>query len=290
MLHCYTDGSLLEEKVGAGVFIIHNNQTILEESLYLGDKSTVFQAETIAINHAASSLLGQETTNQNIIIHCDSQAAILAIDGTKIKSKTTLSTIGVLNRLGSTNKVILRWIPAHSGYDGNEKADVLAKRGTTNNNSLVINPPIPKSVWKAEFKFLAKAESKVKWIAASNSFFKIAWRDKFHKIIPRLDRADLSLTTQILTGHAGINYHLHKYKPNSIPKSCPHCLAEEETISHFLGECPKWAQQRGAYFNTFYCSVSELLDNFNLSTILSFVRSTKRLEYKNEAPDHKAAG
>ena len=63
------------------------------------------------------------------VINCDSQAAIMALDNTKIKSKMTLEAVLALNKLGENNQVLIRWIPAHSGYLGNEKADSLAKKG-----------------------------------------------------------------------------------------------------------------------------------------------------------------
>ena len=61
----------------------------------------------------------------------------MALDSTKIKSKTTLDA--VLNKLGKNNQVLIRWIPVHSGYLGNEKTDTLANRGANNTDvSLLI--------------------------------------------------------------------------------------------------------------------------------------------------------
>ena len=67
----------------------------------------------------------------------------------------------------------------------------------------------------------------------------------------------------LLTGHVTLNYHLNKYKPDKISKTCPHCLAEEETTNHYIGQCPKWSAQRSAVFNSFYLSISEVVDDGN---------------------------
>ncbi len=75
------------------MYITHNKEKIHEESTYLEKNSTVFQAETYAVGQTATLLLviQAETNNQNIVINCDSQSAIEAINSTKIKSKTTVS-------------------------------------------------------------------------------------------------------------------------------------------------------------------------------------------------------
>ena len=145
-INCYTDGSKMEGDVGAAVYITKDGETVQEASYYLGSNSTVFQAETYAINQAATLLLQDGTHNQNIVIHCDSQAAIMAIDNSKIKSKTTLNAANSLSALGSSNRVLLRWVPAHSGYSGNEKVDSLAKRGAKNLHSTTVALPIPKVI------------------------------------------------------------------------------------------------------------------------------------------------
>ena len=109
-------------------------------------------------------------------------------------------------------------------------------------------------------------------------YVKRMWRDKFSKEVTKLNRGNLRRATQILTGHAALNYHLNKYKPETISKTCPHCLVEEETVNHFLGQCPRWSLQRGAFFNSYYLSSSEIADSFPLSTILNFTNDTKRLK------------
>ena len=45
--------------------------------------------------------------------------------------------------------------------------------------------------------------------------------------IYNLNRGNLRKATMFLTGHATLHYHLKKYKPDKISKTCPHCLAAE---------------------------------------------------------------
>ena len=77
----------------AGVYIPDpvGNGSPIEISYHVGERSTVFQAETFAVEQAAKLLRDNGTTNKTIVINCDSQAAIRAVDSTiiLIKSKTT---------------------------------------------------------------------------------------------------------------------------------------------------------------------------------------------------------
>ena len=142
-IQCYTDGSKMNEKVGAGVYIVDNDTPTWEESYHLGTNSTVFQAETFAVGTAAKILRESGTKTRKIIINCDSQATIMAMSNIKVKSKSTSTAISELNQLAMDNQVLLRWIPAHKGYDGNEKADSLAKKGSDNLDSAQVLLPIP---------------------------------------------------------------------------------------------------------------------------------------------------
>ena len=151
-----------------------------------------------------------------------------------------------LNKLGENNQVLIRWIPAHSGYSGNEKADSLAKRGANNTDATLLKLPIPKVTWDVAIRERTKHNIWTKWRDAPLSHFTRVWRKSFSKSILNLNRGNLRKATMFLTGHVTLNYHLNKYKPDKISKTCPHCLAAEKTTNHYIGQCPKWSAQRSA--------------------------------------------
>ena len=250
----------MEEKVGA---------------IHLGDHSTatVFQAETTAVlAGSASFLLETETSNSDIILF-DSQAILLA---TTIRTKSIQETAAVLDSLGKNNRLFLHWIPAHSDYEGNEKADSLAKMGSLNDDAIVVNLPVPQATWKFHTHQLVTNQAEERWKSSETTHIKNTWRDKYTRDLAKLCRSDLA--TQLLTRHAAVNNHLHKYKPKTISRTCPFCKEEDETITHFVGKCPKWVKERGLYFNTFYASLSEIQDNFSITKLVNLANATGRLD------------
>ena len=121
-VNCYTDGSKINEHVGAGIVVIsspskgglnHN------EAFRLDQHNTVLQAEVIVVGKTATFLLDNKIEGSKIMINCDSQSAIRGMNSTVIKNSTTLEANMALNTLGESNEITLRWIPAHCGYEGN---------------------------------------------------------------------------------------------------------------------------------------------------------------------------
>jgi ribonuclease HI len=285
-IQCYTDGSGMEEQTGAGFVIYKDGEVFKEDSFHLGNHSTVFQAEVTAVTKVAAHLLETKCADKNITIFCDSQAAITALDSSKLKTKTSLEAVQTLDKLGMKNNLRLSWVPAHSDFEGNEKADVLAKQGCLKEGDFTnLELPIPQAVWKSNIHLRARKEADDRWESSPTSHFKSMWRDKFQHDTGNLNRGELRIATQLLTGHAGLNYHLHKYKPNIISKTCPFCQDEDETVNHYLGACPRWSSLRAQYLNTYYDSSSNIMDNSNLKNIIHFAKASRRLDIDFVSPD-----
>ena len=76
------------------------------------------------------------------------------------------------------------------------------------------------------------------------------------------NRKELRIATQFITGHIGLNYHLHKIN-RSETAMCESCELEEETVEHFIGRCPTYHMLRQKYLNTFSDTLDrQILDRF----------------------------
>ncbi|KAJ8972261.1 hypothetical protein NQ317_010755 [Molorchus minor] len=67
---------------------------------------------------------------RTIQICSDSQAALLAIESSKVKSRHVLECKKTLNDPASCNKLILTLVPGHSGVRGNEEDDRMTREGS----------------------------------------------------------------------------------------------------------------------------------------------------------------
>ena len=86
-----------------------------------------------------------------------------------------------------------------------------------------------------------RKKTRVSWIKSYKlnppKMVNILWRDKFSKDLIRMNKRDLRAATQILTGHACLNYHRSKLN-RSVQPLCPLCEAEYDTVPHLLAQCP----------------------------------------------------
>ena len=106
--------------------------------------------------------------------------------------------------------------------------------------------------------------------------FNILWRDKLSKDLIRMNKRDLRAATQILTGHACLNYNYHLSKLNrSVQTLCPLCDAEYDTVPHLLAKCPMLWQLKDTHYTTF----TDIVDRYNLRRIIGYVNRTNRLEF-----------
>ena len=276
---CYTDGSKLESRCGAGyVITTNNNNTIIGEASYrLPDYCSVYQAELTAIREACNFI--KEETNKHIIIWTDSLSSLMAIRSNNIRSKTVVNCLTAIRNIATTNTVELRWIAAHTGLWGNERADELAKLGSTLDNILFC--PFPQSRIKHLINSKVQVLDNNKWTKNKHNHTDSIIGSNEPSVISQLNnnyikkRNSYRTILHMITGHCGLNKHLHNIK-RSDTKMCPNCEETEETVEHFLGQCPATALLRENTFYHHYLTSRDIFRRYSLSSIIKFIRLTNR--------------
>ena len=150
-INIYTEGSKTDEHVGSGYVIYHKGEELASKSIRLEEEITVYEAEVLAIKHAAQKLINIKTEEHKFVkIFSDSQAALHSLANWKVKSKLVYDTMEVLNTLAtSCLRVELVWIKSHYNCMGNERADELARNAVFNNIVLFWTYP-PHSFFKQQ--------------------------------------------------------------------------------------------------------------------------------------------
>ena len=92
-----------------------------------------------------------------------------------------------------------------------------------------------------------------------------------------MDRRDLRVATQILTGHACLNYHLSKTNRDITP-TCSLCNEENQTVEHILARCPVLWKLRVEYFDRHITTVRDIVDRHNISRIVKFMHKTGQIK------------
>jgi ribonuclease HI len=266
---CFTDGSKSEEGTGLGVYIAAFD---LELSANVGPDATVFQSEVKAIEVCIRELTFRGLQGKNIRICSDSQAALRALMNNKICSKTVWDCLQVLQCIGQSNWVTLRWVPGHCGIEGNEHADELAKRGI----SLPITdevPPVPQCLFKEKIKEDLLKSSQKHWMdlagqKQAKSLLR-GYNNKRSSSLLGLERKEVGIITRLLTGHCCLRRHLAKMNLSNT-SICRFCEMADETSEHILCECPALMTKRRRIWGSPLIPV--LVLSSNLMHIVRFIR------------------
>ena len=127
--HAYTDGSAAEatRDGGGGVYIRYNDGTA-QITIAIGKYSTNFKAEAEALKKAAIKIRNNlPRTKPNVVIFTDALSVLSKLQNPHQKDLSEVET--ALVDLAAQTNLILQWIPAHCGIQGNEQADRLAREG-----------------------------------------------------------------------------------------------------------------------------------------------------------------
>jgi ribonuclease HI len=272
----YTDGSKTLLGTGCGVYCPQLNK---ELSVSLNEQVTVFQAEVFAIHNVTK--INKLSFNQNIEILSDSQAALKAISSNIIQSKTVKQAVVGLQELARNNRVELKWIPAHRGYTGNERADELAKEGANKCNTRKrrrVELPITKTKIRSILNEIQARRHKQKWARKSGTLkhskkFVSEPDPKRTKQILNLSRRQVHHFTGAMTGHYPTRYMLKKMKIIT-SEVCRFCEAGKEDMEHLLCHCDCLDIRRFTYFDKFKLEPQDFYQ-LDVRKVATFLESLK---------------
>lgn len=275
-IHFYTDGSKMDGKTGLGFY---NCDLSVGKSFRLPDHNTVFQAEVTAITECLK-YINIEGISGDIKILTDSQAAILAISAETVRSATILRCKEEINNFSTGGSLDLIWVPGHTDIEGNEMADELAREGSSLSEVNICNPK-PFQALKVELRQWADGMHRSIWNSAEvGRTTKILWGDPDRsktKELLKLNKRELGTFMGILTGHSILRAHLYRIgKADS--GVCRACMEDDETLEHYLCNCPAFARIRVQTLSSDNTPSLEELRGIDWKRLRNYVNATKFLE------------
>ena len=128
----YTDGSKINERVGAAVVInchLQNGETTCcQLSKRLPNKSTIFAAEATAITLALNYYRHMDPVQHNDIIYSYSLSCLQAIEGEDTDNPLICQIANLLWPMSDKGtRFRFCWVPSHCGIEGNEIVDQLVR-------------------------------------------------------------------------------------------------------------------------------------------------------------------
>ena len=281
-LNVFTDGSKLPEgSTGLGVYYNPHPGDEVSFGKFVGSSATVFQAEVQAITEACHLLTASLASNQEvsnaITIYSDSQAALQALSSRWIKSKVVRECVTALNELGRFTSLRLRWVKAHIGIPGNEKADQLARRAAASPpRGPVESLPIAPAVTASHLKEWLMGAWQSRWESLPEGFARQS-RIWFTEPTPRKTRRILALgrvnfgrVIRWLTGHVFLRLQNFRAGTSAI-SVCRLCGQKPERADHILLECPRLGELRMDCFGSAYIDTDEERPDWEVGDLLEFL-------------------
>ena len=249
-MHIYTDGSGIDEQIGAAAYNKTLNQTS-HQHLGCQTKYNVYAAELAAIQVGISQWARIRGLYPVCYIYTDSQAACMSIAKPRRQSGQSIirNILDQIDEVGPRQQLNIVWIPGHQGVEGNERADKEAKTAAQSPEvSQRTRYPPQKSCSAQDIKAKAKVQWQKTWEAGATArhLRRILAREgaeagpKLYNEIP--NRESASTLVQLRTGHCRLNKYL--YRMGKKDSAMYECEQGEETVEHYLLECPKYREQR----------------------------------------------
>jgi ribonuclease HI len=299
----YTDGSGIDGYAGAAAVLYKRGRRVAALRYRLGSLAThtTYEAEAIGVV-LALQLLGRERSIKSATILLDNQGVIQAVSN--IRPRPAQYILGHVHHLANKTAMPSRrrrtalriaWISGHDNVAGNEEADSEARKAAAGENSQVSTLPafltaeaLPCSLAAARQAF--RTGMRHTWRGRWERSPRYARTAKIDDSLPsstylshtaNFTRAQHSLITQLRTGHAPLNKHLHRIKKAPSPV-CPACHRADETTHHFLFDCR--AHEHARYglrrkLGRKATSIKELLGKpDSMVALLRYVAATERLK------------
>lgn len=268
-IRIYTDGSKTDNHVGAAMVAMENTREIHTGVIRLSKECTVFQAELCGIKMAIDWIEHQNKRTSSYSINVDSTAALLAIADKHTRQPLAVDIRSKTIYLKEHTSITFHWVKGHTGLQGNERADYLAKivasyRTTIDYNKIPLSRG--KQLLRNHYTTIWNSTYTNSEVAAHT---KLLIPTIFHRL--SLQLWPNYILTQFLTNHGSFRFYLHRINKTPSPLcDCPEKAVQ--TAHHLMTECTLFSRERPAVFRNL--PLHQVLKyHINTSNVTSYLKS-----------------
>lgn len=272
----FTDAST--DGITCGIGIYHENKNF-KLSLRLDNNVCIMTAELEAIYVALQYVTAHKL--QNAVIMTDSKSGceyIIRNQDTNTRDKM----IDNILRMAATSNTTIQWIPGHTGLNGNDTADQLAKAGIcqeeTCSNKILLHDALnyfnslsEESSQQWYLQYSAELGKGRKFFQIQNTIPSKPWH---HKL--QLSNIEIRTLNRLLSGHDYSKYWLHKMKLED-DNFCDVCDVLENS-DHVVFFCAKYAEKREQYHLDEYCNIYQVFQKKDVTLLQNVVRFLKEIK------------
>ena len=226
---------------------IYMDKILVRQCKYrLQDCCSNNQAEQIAILKSLDQLPTLADQNsRTVVIYTDSKVTLSLLKNNSIHSFVIEEIRNKVWHLTMQNwSIHFGWVKAHTGIEGNDVADKLAKEAAQDSDERnTVYDRIPTTTFATELKM----EGLIKWQRQWESTEKEALYRSFFPMVQQRLKMKIPITpefTAIVTGHGKKKSYLHRFKLTDNPM-CPSNEGEQSS-EHLIYECKILEFQRSS--------------------------------------------
>ena len=255
----YTDGSKDQNKVGAACI-----SGPIQRQVRLPDVSSIYTAELSALKMALDVI--EHANGRCFVIFTDSLSCLTALQSKNLKHPYIVQLLETLFKLSTLGKrIVFVWIPSHTGIQGNEKADKLAKEALDLD---VTEINIPCTDLKSKITTYIRNKWQASWdLTPNNKLHQHQPRIESHNTLPLAKRREDIVLTRARIGHSYLT-HAYLLAAENPPFCIPcNCIL---TVKHILLECVDFAHIRTNFYNV--PDLKTLFSDVSRSSIINFLK------------------
>ncbi|XP_014249821.1 uncharacterized protein LOC106666852 [Cimex lectularius] len=237
-IEIYTDGSKMNNEVGAALVIYGEDNTLHETiQIRLASWCSNNQAELVAILKALQWLAQQDVdgVNKNAIVMTDSHISIDKIKNYKARSLMVSDIRNMIKSLRDNGwKISIEKVSEHIGIQDNEEAGAAAKEATENAELETTVTVVPKSYIISMTSKITLAQWEERWRRSTKGL----QTKKFFPTVESRMAVELKhhhMLTQLISGH-GRTGNVSRF--HTTPSECDRPGRPQQTWGHILFDCP----------------------------------------------------